>query len=82
MQEENSTEETIEKTKKKMKVSIRWFFRSLWELTVDTFSVRHGADIEGTVESIKKDIEFKGHNVWILIFSVHIQALKVILQLK
>lgn len=75
MQEENSTEETIEKTKKKMKVSFRWFFRSLWDLTVDTFSVRHDADIEGTVETIKKDVEFRGHNVWILIFSILIASI-------
>ena len=59
MQEENSTEEAIEKTKKKLKVSIRWFFRSLWELLVETFSVSNGADIEGTTESIKKDVEFQ-----------------------
>jgi uncharacterized hydrophobic protein (TIGR00271 family) len=34
-----------------------------------------GTDYEGTVETIKKDIEFKGHNAWILICSIFIASI-------
>lgn len=62
-------------TKRKLKVSFSWFASSFAKLLVDTFTVRQGADIEGTVANIKKELEFKGHNIWILIFSIFIASI-------
>jgi len=42
---------------------------------METLNLRNGADIEGTVANIKKDLEFKGHNIWILIFSIFIASI-------
>lgn len=74
-EELESEDEKLEKAKRKLKISLRWFFRSIWELGRDTLSVRKGADMEGTVESIKRDAEFSGHNVWILILSILIASI-------
>lgn len=64
-----------EASKRKLKVSFSWFASSLSKLLVDTFTVRQGTDIEGTVANIKKDLEFKGHSIWILIFSIFIASI-------
>lgn len=32
--------------------------------------IAEGTDAENTTAGIKRDIDFKGHNVWILIFSI------------
>ena len=41
----------------------------------DMFSISVGTDYTGTVESIKKDIVFKGRSVWILIASIFIASI-------
>ncbi|HSJ11592.1 MAG TPA: DUF389 domain-containing protein [Gillisia sp.] len=48
--------------------SIREFFSELLNIHDDT-------DRETTVESIKKDISFKGHNAWILVFSIFVASI-------
>ena len=48
--------------------SIRAFMSELLDIRQDT-------DWEATVEAIKKDISFKGHNAWILIFSVFVASI-------
>lgn len=48
--------------------SIKEFLKELLDLHDDT-------DRETTVESIKKDISFKGHNAWILIFSIFVASI-------
>lgn len=63
-------------SKSKLQISFKWFVKSLIDLGKEIFSIYDdGTDIKGTVESIKKDIEFKGHNVWILIFSIFIASI-------
>jgi len=42
---------------------VSWFFDSFKGLLMETLNLRNGADIEGTVANIKKDLEFKGHNI-------------------
>lgn len=64
-----------ERTKKKLKVSFSWFLTSLKLQIVQIFNVRDGADLDGTVLNIKKDLEFKGHNIWILVFSIFIASI-------
>lgn len=41
----------------------------------DRFSIIDNADPEATIAGIKKDIEFKGFNLWILIFSIIIASI-------
>lgn len=48
--------------------SIKAFFAELLDIRDDT-------DRETTVESIKKDISFKGHNAWILVFSIFVASI-------
>lgn len=43
----------------------------LWEL----FDIQSDSDRDATVESIKKDISFKGHTAWILIFSIFVASI-------
>ncbi|MCM4160484.1 DUF389 domain-containing protein [Antarcticibacterium flavum] len=48
--------------------SIKVFLSELLDIRGDT-------DRETTVESIKKDISFKGHNAWILVFSIFVASI-------
>ena len=72
---ENKPQPSQDNSKRKLKVSFSWFISSIKTLTIDTFTVRKGADITGTVANIKKDLEFKGHSIWILIFSIFIASI-------
>jgi uncharacterized hydrophobic protein (TIGR00271 family) len=41
----------------------------------ELLNIRHDTDKESTLEAIKKDISFKGHNAWILIFSIFVASI-------
>lgn len=41
----------------------------------ELLDIRHDTDRESTVEAIKKDISFKGHNAWILVFSIFVASI-------
>lgn len=56
-------------------LSPRDYGRAIWLFAIRTLSIREGADIEGTVAGIKRDIDFKGPNVWILICSILIASI-------
>ncbi|MCP5500433.1 MAG: DUF389 domain-containing protein [Leptospiraceae bacterium] len=47
---------------------------SLVQVAQSLLNVRHEIDEEGTVESIKKGIDFKGGNLWSLIFAIFIAS--------
>jgi uncharacterized hydrophobic protein (TIGR00271 family) len=49
-------------------INIKRFF-------VNLIDIKSDANIDGTVEGIKKDIDFKGQNVWILICSILIASI-------
>lgn len=44
--------------------------RNIFIFIRDTTSFKDGADVEGTIENIKKSINFRGPNVWVLICSI------------
>ena len=48
----------------------RNFLQSLRHLIGDIFSVHDEVEIEGTSKQIRKDVVFKGFNIWILILSI------------
>ena len=41
----------------------------------ELLDIRQGADPKSTIEGIKKDIPFKGHTAWILVFSIFIASI-------
>lgn len=75
--EENREAKTSENTKasenlaqdaKQIRTHARNFFSRLLDIRSDT-------DRESTVEAVQKDISFKGHNAWILIFSIFVASI-------
>ena len=53
--------------------------QSVWEsikqFLNDLLDIREDTDRSTTVEAIRKDIPFKGHNAWILIFSIFVASI-------
>lgn len=48
--------------------SVKKFFKELLDIRADT-------DHDATILAVKKDISFKGHNAWILIFSIFVASI-------
>lgn len=65
--ETNSTEE--------LKKNAQGTFEGIKVFLSELLDIRHDTDKEETVETIKKEISFKGHNAWILIFSVFVASI-------
>ncbi len=53
--------------------------KSLWQNTrlflSELLDIRHDTDRDSTIEAVKKDISFKGHNAWILIFAIFVASI-------
>lgn len=53
--------------------------KGLWEnirmFISELLDIRHDTDRASTIEAITKDISFKGHNAWILIFSIFVASI-------
>lgn len=60
---------------KEVGFSFKRIIVSLIHLFKGTFNIRAGAQITDTIEGIRKDISFKGHNSWILVFSILIASI-------
>ena len=41
----------------------------------ELFDIRSDSDRDATIEAVKKDIPFKGHTAWILIFSIFVASI-------
>ncbi len=65
--ETNSTEN--------LKNNAKGTFEGIQIFLSELLDIRHDTDKEETVETIKKEISFKGHNAWILIFSVFVASI-------
>lgn len=63
-----SEEEQFEHLKLSTWESIKKFFSELLDIRSDT-------DRDATISAVKKDISFKGHNAWILIFSIFVASI-------
>lgn len=50
-------------------------WKNIKEFITQLLNIHDDTDRETTVESIKKDISFKGHNAWILIFSIFVASI-------
>lgn len=75
MQEDATPENQEEEIKEKLKFNFATLFKSLKSYLFTTVSIREDVDYEGSVELIKKDIDFKGVNVWILGASIVIASI-------
>ena len=64
----NESEEAEEK--EKATFHAKGLFKSLRSLIHDRLSIKDLDDSEKTIQGIQKDVEFRGFNVWILIFSI------------
>ncbi|TXC81995.1 DUF389 domain-containing protein [Luteibaculum oceani] len=70
----NPEEETQEELKR-INFSLKRVLVSIIKLFKSTFNIREGAQIKETSDGIKRDISFKGHNSWILVFSIFIASI-------
>lgn len=64
----NSGSENLREDAKEIQKKARNFLSRLLDIREDT-------DRESTVEAVQKDISFKGHNAWILIFSIFVASI-------
>lgn len=64
-----------DKSKQEVKSNFYKLTGSLGQFIKEVTNIREGTDVEGTIAGIKKDIDFKGHNVWILMLSIFIASI-------
>jgi uncharacterized hydrophobic protein (TIGR00271 family) len=50
-------------------------FQSIKKFLIELFDIRSDTDRDATIEAVKKDISFKGHTAWILIFSIFVASI-------
>lgn len=53
----------------------RDFLIRAYDTLRDLFNLKEGADFVGAARGIKEDISFKGHKLWVLIFSIFIASI-------
>ncbi len=58
-----------------LKFNLKESFKSLTLYLQEIINIRDGVDVEGSVQSIKNDIDFKGVNVWVLGASIVIASI-------
>ncbi|MBG44509.1 MAG: hypothetical protein CL530_11140 [Aequorivita sp.] len=50
-------------------------WQSIKKFLTELFDIRSESDRDATIEAVKKDISFKGHTAWILIFSIFVASI-------
>ena len=58
-----------------MKFQLLRLFSALKGLYQSTLGIKEDIDYEGTINGIKRDISFRGHTGWILMFSILIASI-------
>lgn len=75
----NKSENDAHDMKRKIMVhSFSSLLKATKDFLTEIMSTREGTDIHGTIESIKKDMIFRGPTVWILIASIFIASIGLI----
>lgn len=67
---QNDSQESTNEKGKHVQSSVKETFGSIKSFLYELLDISHDTDREATMEAILKDIPFKGHNAWILIFSI------------
>jgi len=75
MQEEDQNSPQEEQVKEELKFSFSAFIKSLITYFKTLVYIRDEVDYQGSVDAIRKDIDFKGVNVWILGASIVIASI-------
>jgi uncharacterized hydrophobic protein (TIGR00271 family) len=73
--EENLKEEKIANEEKEFNQVKETAWQGLKLFFKELLDIRQETDREATIEDVKHDISFKGHNAWILIFSVFVASI-------
>lgn len=60
---------------KDLKASFLQFHLNIFRFLKEVANIKEGTDYQGTIDGIKKDSDFKGHGIWILIFSILIASI-------
>ncbi|PKA83429.1 putative hydrophobic protein (TIGR00271 family) [Ulvibacter sp. MAR_2010_11] len=68
MTENTKQDQPIENSRLTTWIGIKKFLSELLDIRIDT-------DRDATIEAVKKDIPFKGHTAWILIFSIFVASI-------
>lgn len=50
-------------------------WESIKKFLIELFDIQSDSDRDATIEAVKKDISFKGHTAWILIFSIFVASI-------
>ncbi|MDN3724777.1 DUF389 domain-containing protein [Aequorivita sp. SDUM287046] len=50
-------------------------WESIKKFLTELFDIRSDSDRDATIDAVKKDISFKGHTAWILIFSIFVASI-------
>lgn len=50
-------------------------WESIKKFMSELFDIRSDTDYDATIDAVKKDISFKGHTAWILIFSIFVASI-------
>ncbi|MBK5213085.1 MAG: DUF389 domain-containing protein [Flavobacteriaceae bacterium] len=50
-------------------------WESIKKFLIELFDIQTDSDRDATIEAVKKDIPFKGHTAWILIFSIFVASI-------
>ena len=73
--ETTENKEQAEQSSRRIQRSWRILVNNAWSFLKSTLSLREGLDQEGTIEGIRKDVEFRGHAAWILVCSILIASI-------
>ena len=71
----NKTEEHIEQGYQDPKLNISNAYKSIMLFLYEILDISEDTDKEKTIEDIKGNISMKGHNAWILVFSILIASI-------
>lgn len=72
MEKEQNAQET---SNQKLSEDLKGTAQSLRSFISELLDIRNDTDRDSTIEAVKKDIPFKGHNAWILIFSIFVASI-------
>ncbi|TXK73412.1 DUF389 domain-containing protein [Mesonia sp. HuA40] len=59
----------------KLKADFQGTYKNAKTFLKDLLDIRSDTDRDSTIEAVKKDITFKGHNAWILVFSIFVASI-------
>ncbi|WP_299213275.1 DUF389 domain-containing protein [uncultured Dokdonia sp.] len=71
----DEADKEIQQNKEAVKQNAKGLWETIKKFLSELLDIRQDTDRDATVEAVRKDIPFKGHNAWILIFSIFIASI-------